>query len=102
MPEGTLHIATFITLCEALLGIAPHFMLWRWVFQVVLLFPGGRFPAMGGARIQVRPHAAGQYLALTRPPGFDAKMRWRRRWFYLPNMVLVLLSFLEGRLGASP
>ena len=31
-PEGILHIATFITLCEAFLGIAPHFALWRWVF----------------------------------------------------------------------
>lgn len=27
--EGILHIATFIMLCEAFLGIAPHFVLWR-------------------------------------------------------------------------
>ena len=33
-----------------------------------------------------------------RPSGFDAEMRWRRRWFYLPNMVPVLHS-LEGRLA---
>ena len=50
-PEGILHIRTFITLCKAFLGIAPHFTLWRWVFQVVPLFPGGAFLAMGGARI---------------------------------------------------
>ena len=31
-PKGILHIMTFITLCEAFLGIAPHFVLWRWVF----------------------------------------------------------------------
>jgi len=31
-PEGILLIVTFITLCEAFLGIAPHFALWRWVF----------------------------------------------------------------------
>jgi hypothetical protein len=31
-PEGVLHIVTFVTLCEAFLGIAPHFTLWRWVF----------------------------------------------------------------------
>jgi hypothetical protein len=45
--EGILHIATFITLCEAFLGIAPHFALWRWVFQVVPSFPSGAFPAAG-------------------------------------------------------
>ena len=32
MLEGILHIATFITLCEAFLGIEPHFVLWRWLF----------------------------------------------------------------------
>jgi hypothetical protein len=28
-------------------------------------------------------------------------MRRRRRWFYLPNMVLVLPSFSKGRLGSA-
>ena len=32
MSEGILHIATFIMLCEAFLGIEPHFTLWRWLF----------------------------------------------------------------------
>jgi hypothetical protein len=31
-PEGILHIVSFIMLCEAFLGISPHFMIWRWVF----------------------------------------------------------------------
>lgn len=48
MPEGILHIATFITLCEVFLRIEPHFMLWRWVFEVVPLTPGDAFPAFGG------------------------------------------------------
>ena len=26
-PEGILHMVTFITLCEAFLGISPHFVL---------------------------------------------------------------------------
>jgi hypothetical protein len=34
-PEGILHITTFITLCEAFLGIHPHYALWRWLFRVV-------------------------------------------------------------------
>ena len=47
MPEGILHIVTFIMLCEAFLGIEPHFALWRWLFKVVLSFPDGAFLAMG-------------------------------------------------------
>ena len=45
--EGILHIATFITLCEAFLGIHPHFTLWRWLFKVVPAFLGDAFLAMG-------------------------------------------------------
>jgi hypothetical protein len=76
--EGILHIATFITLCEAFLGIKPHFALWRCLFWVVLSFPSSAFLAMGVAQIQVRPHAAGRYLTLTNPSGFDNEMHWRR------------------------
>ena len=46
--EGILHIATFIMLCEAFLGIEPHFAMWRWLFQVVPSFPGSAFSMMGG------------------------------------------------------
>jgi hypothetical protein len=50
-PEGILHITTFIMMCEAFLGIAPHFTLWRWVFWVVPSFPSGAFLVIEGARI---------------------------------------------------
>lgn len=33
-PNGVLHIANFITLCECFLGIEPHFELWRYFFLV--------------------------------------------------------------------
>ena len=33
-PNGILHIACFITLCEAFLGIYPHWGLWRRLFSV--------------------------------------------------------------------
>jgi hypothetical protein len=51
MSDGILHIATFIMLCKAFLGVTPHFTLWRWVFQVVLSFPNDVFLVAGGARI---------------------------------------------------
>ena len=33
-PNGVLHIACFITLCEAFLGIYPHWGLWKRLFSV--------------------------------------------------------------------
>jgi hypothetical protein len=35
-PSGILHITTFITLCEAYMGIEPHFNLWNYFFCVQL------------------------------------------------------------------
>jgi hypothetical protein len=35
-PNSILHIACFITLCEAFLNVEPHFGLWRKYFQVKL------------------------------------------------------------------
>jgi hypothetical protein len=33
-PLEVLHIAAFVTLCEAYIGIEPHFNLWNYVFRV--------------------------------------------------------------------
>jgi hypothetical protein len=35
-PSGVLHIAGFVTLCEAYMGIEPHFNLWNYFFRVQL------------------------------------------------------------------
>jgi hypothetical protein len=32
-PNSLLHIACFITLCEAFLGIHPHWVLWKFLFS---------------------------------------------------------------------
>jgi hypothetical protein len=31
-PSGILHLADFVTLCEAYMGIEPHFDLWNYFF----------------------------------------------------------------------
>jgi hypothetical protein len=36
-----LHIAAFVTLCEAYMGIEPHFNLWNYFFHVRLLQGSG-------------------------------------------------------------
>jgi hypothetical protein len=33
-PNSLLHIACFITLCEAFLGIDPHWVLWKFLFRL--------------------------------------------------------------------
>jgi hypothetical protein len=33
-PSGILHIATFVTLCEAYMGIDPHLDLWNYFYRV--------------------------------------------------------------------
>ena len=33
-PKAILHVAVFITFCECYLGIAPHFGLWKALYQV--------------------------------------------------------------------
>jgi hypothetical protein len=35
-PSGILHIATFVALCEAYMGIEPHFDLWNYFFYTRL------------------------------------------------------------------
>jgi hypothetical protein len=35
-PSGILHIAAFVTLCEAFMGIEPHLDLWNYFFRARL------------------------------------------------------------------
>ena len=49
----------------------------------------------------MRLHAASRYLVLALLPSFNAEMHWRKSWFYLPNMVLVLPSFSVVRPGGA-
>jgi hypothetical protein len=79
-PNSLLHIACFITLCEAFLGIDPHWILWKYLFR---LHPSGskvEIPELGGAIVSVWSES--QYL--------DFKMAqlvqgWRQKWFYIKD-----------------
>jgi hypothetical protein len=35
-PSGILHMAAFVNLCEAYMGIEPHFDMWNYIFRVRL------------------------------------------------------------------
>jgi hypothetical protein len=52
-PNSLLHIACFITLCEAFLGIDPHWVLWKYLFCLRPSGSKGEIPELGGAIVSV-------------------------------------------------
>jgi hypothetical protein len=48
-PSGNLHIAAFMTLCEAYMGIEPHFDLWNYFFHARLWQGSDAEAAMWGS-----------------------------------------------------
>jgi hypothetical protein len=80
MPNSLLHIACFITLCEAFLGIDPHWVLWKFLF---CLRPSGylaEIPELGGAIVSVRSES--HYLEFQMAQSVQG---WRQKWFYIKD-----------------
>ena len=92
-PNGILHIACFITLCEAFLGIYPHWGLWRRLFNVKRT---NCEYAVGRVGISIGDKHS--YFDLEK---IDSVSGWRRGWFYLKDRFIVgqqfgLASFNPG------
>jgi hypothetical protein len=79
-PNSILHIACFVTLCESFLGIEPHFLLWRSIFQLRPNVALSRKPELGGAVVSVRPEV--QYLEFSMSASVQG---WRTKWFYIKD-----------------
>jgi hypothetical protein len=78
MLNSLLHITCFIMLCEAFLGVEPHWVLWKYLFR---LRPSGskdEIPKLGGAIVSVRSES--QYLAFKMA---ESVQGWRQKWFYI-------------------
>jgi hypothetical protein len=72
-------ISTFIDLCEAYLGIAPHFHLWRHFFK---LKKTGKGVVVSNVGFMLRRNMKLEYINLTLP---DNTTGWKEGWFYLDN-----------------
>jgi hypothetical protein len=75
-----LHIACFIILCEAFLGVNPDWGPWKYLFR---LHPNAfkeEVHDLGGTIISVRSES--QYLAFEMAESFH---RWRPKWFYIKD-----------------
>ena len=76
-PNGILHIAYFITLCEGFLGIYPHWGLWKCLFNIKRT---NSEYAMGQMGISIKDKSA--YFDLDK---LDSVYTWRKSWFYLKD-----------------
>src|SRR3954468_8065877 len=76
-PNGVLHIACFLTLCECFLGIYPHWGIWRRLFNVKRT--NSEYPT-GGVGISIKEKNA--YFLLE---ALDYVHTWRKEWFYLKD-----------------
>jgi hypothetical protein len=81
-PNSILQIAIFVHLCEAFLGILPHFGLWRCLYHYQPDMAGGHHQLVGGASLELRRGRKVEYLDI---PLKDIIKGWRLEWFTMEN-----------------
>ncbi|WVZ84997.1 hypothetical protein U9M48_031962 [Paspalum notatum var. saurae] len=81
-PNAILHMACFITLCEAFLGIEPHFQLWCYLFRPQLSPGQGGQSLVGGVTIQLRNGRRQDYFQIPLP---SSSHGYTGEWFYVRN-----------------
>ncbi|KAK1612138.1 hypothetical protein QYE76_035811 [Lolium multiflorum] len=77
-PNSIIHLSIFITVCEAFLGIEPHWGLWRKIFYVKHHNDSNGPPVVGGVGFVVRKEV--DYFDY---PMKESVQGWRNKWFYL-------------------
>ncbi|KAK1601744.1 hypothetical protein QYE76_004999 [Lolium multiflorum] len=80
-PNSILHLSIFITLCEAFLGIDPHWGLWRKIFYGKRHNGNDDPPVVGGVGFVVRKEV--NYFDY---PMKEPVQGWRQKWFYLRDI----------------
>jgi hypothetical protein len=78
-PNSILQISIFVHLCEAYLGILPHFGLWKYLYHCRLGMAGGQHQLVGGASLEMRRGRKTEYLDI---PLKDSIKGWCLEWFY--------------------
>jgi hypothetical protein len=61
-PNSILQISIFFHLCEASLGILPHFNLWKYLYHCRPGMAGGQHQLVGGASLEMRRRRKTEYL----------------------------------------
>jgi hypothetical protein len=81
-PNSILQISIYIHLCEAFLGVLPHFGLWKYLYHYRPRMAGGQHQLVGGASLEMRHGRKTEYLEI---PLKDSIKGWRLEWFIVDN-----------------
>ena len=92
-PNSIAQIAIFIHLCEAFLGIAPHFNLWRALYHMRGYLSDARRDVVGGATFSLRQGRSYPALELR-----DSNKGWHKAWFVVSNPA----PYLSAHTGRAP
>jgi hypothetical protein len=94
-PNSILQVYVFVHLCEAFLGILPHFGLWKYLYHCRPGMAGGQHQLIGGASLEMSRGRKTEYLDI---PLKDSIKGWRLEWFIVENHG----NSLPPRLGRQP
>jgi hypothetical protein len=61
-PNSIMQISIFIHMCEAYLGVLPHFGLWKYLYHCRPGMAGGQQQLVGGASLEMRRGRKTEYL----------------------------------------
>jgi hypothetical protein len=81
-PNYMLQIVVYVHLCEAFLGILPHFGLWKYLYHCQPRMAGGQHQLVGGASLELHRGRKIEYLDI---PLKDSIKGWRFEWFTMEN-----------------
>jgi hypothetical protein len=81
-PNSILQISIFVHLCEAYLGILPHFRLWKYLYHYRPEMAGGQHQLVGGASLEMRHGRKTKYLDISLK---DSIKGCRLEWFIVEN-----------------
>jgi len=87
-PNSFVHMSIFVHLCEAFLGIEPHFELFCYLFHLKPQPDSFVLDVVGGAGLQLRQWKDREYISYKLS---NKVIEWKPKWF-----------FIENRLGSFP
>jgi hypothetical protein len=94
-PSGILHIVAFVTLCEAYMGIEPHFDLWNYFFHARLRLGSDEEAGVWGS-LDIFIWSRSRVDSYFCFPMSDPLVGWWNVWFFLRNDTNVLLLVFTG------
>jgi len=81
-PIFFVHISIFVHLCEAFLGIEPHFELFRYLFHLKPQPDSFVLDVVGGAGLQLRQWKDREYISYKLS---NKVIEWKPKWFFIEN-----------------